>query len=152
MELTLIRRIFTPKATTGELFIDGKRECFTVEDHYPTPYVKTPRVTAIPVGVYTVAMHVPSPKYKGKLMPRLFNVSTPDGRLLVCSADRKVTFEGVLIHTGNTADDSEGCIIVGAKLGVNRVDDSVIAFGKLYPKLVAAHARGEKITLTISNQ
>lgn len=148
MELTLTRRIYTGTATTGELAIDGKFECFVVEDRYPTPYVKTPGVTAIPEGRYEILITA-SPKF-GRDMPLLFNVKSPDGRLLVCSADRKVSFEGVRIHTGNTDKDSEGCLIVGRKLGVNRVDESVLAFNALFPKLAAAKARQERMFITIS--
>lgn len=138
MELTLSRRIYTAEATTGELLIDGKHQCYTVEDHYPTPYVKTAGVTAIPEGRYQVTVER-SPRFSARagkdvLLPRLHGVPG---------------FSGVLIHSGNTAADSEGCILVGRKLGINRVDESRLAMADLQPKLQAAQDRGEKIFITV---
>lgn len=127
MELTLTRRIYTREATTGELAIDGVRQCFTVEDNFPTPYVKIPGKTAIPEGRYRVSIER-SPRFSAMaghdvFLPRLHDVPG---------------FEGVLIHSGNTADDTEGCLIVGRTLGVNRVDESRLALADLQPKLQKA--------------
>ena len=101
------------------------------------------RVTAIPTGTYNVAMNVVSPKYSavkwykdlcGGKMPRLLDVPG---------------FDGILIHPGNTALDSCGCILVGRNTKVGQVTQSRDTFKKLYRKMKAAHERGEKITITI---
>lgn len=138
MELTLLRRIYTKDATTGELLIDGVHQCYTCEDFYPTPYVKTPGKTAIPEGRYQVTIEK-SPRFSAKagkdvFLPRLHNVPG---------------FSGVLIHSGNTAADTEGCVLVGRKLGVNRVDESRLAMADLQPKLQAAQDRAEIMFITI---
>lgn len=114
-ELTLTRRIFTRKSTAGEWSKpDGSRLCYTVEDVYRGQDMskKVPGETAIPCGRYRLR-HTFSPKF-GKKMWLVENVPG---------------FQGIRVHTGNTDKDSEGCIIVGRKLGVERVDESVLALG-----------------------
>jgi hypothetical protein len=88
-------------------------------------------------------MNVVSPKYsnsayyllicKGKV-PRLDNIKG---------------YSGVLIHTGNTAADSSGCIIVGYNKVRGKVLNSKLAFEKLYNILKVAANKGETITITI---
>ena len=47
-------------------------------------------------------------------------------------------FDGVLIHIGNTAKDSEGCILVGKNKEVGKVLESTATFHALYEKLKTA--------------
>lgn len=54
MELKLVRREFTNDSTIGELFVNGKFECFTLEDKVRP--VKIKGMTAIPVGAYEVVI------------------------------------------------------------------------------------------------
>lgn len=95
MELTLKRDILADGYTLGLLSVDGKPYCYTVEDKVREG-VKIPGKTAIPYGRYKVIVNM-SNRFK-KLMPLLIDVPG---------------FEGVRIHSGNTAEDTEGCIIVG---------------------------------------
>lgn len=96
MKIEVIRDVFTEKETLGKMFIDGSFFCYTLEDVVRDYKIK--HQTAIPAGTYKV-VYVFSPKFK-KLMPRLLDVKN---------------FEGVLIHGGNTAVDSSGCILVAFK-------------------------------------
>ena len=104
--------------------------------------VKIKGETAIPTGRYLVDMKTVSPRFgsraqyqfcKGRL-PRLCN--TPG-------------YQGVLIHCGNTAKDTEGCILVGENKAVGQVLNSTATFRKVYAKLKAADERGEQIYITI---
>lgn len=95
MELTLKRDILADGYTLGLLSVDGKHYCYTVEDKVREG-VKIPGKTAVPYGRYKVIVNM-SNRFK-KLMPLLIDVPG---------------FEGVRIHSGNTAEDTEGCIIVG---------------------------------------
>lgn len=95
MELTLKRDILADGYTLGLLSVDGKHYCYTVEDMVREG-VKIPGKTAIPYGRYKVIVNM-SNRFK-KLMPLLIDVPG---------------FSGVRIHSGNTAEDTEGCIIVG---------------------------------------
>jgi hypothetical protein len=58
-------------------------------------------------------------------------------------------FSGILIHPGNTALDSSGCLLVGKNTQVGKITDSKNTFAKLYKKMKAAYDKGEKITITI---
>ena len=88
-------------------------------------------MTAIPVGRYQVVMNMKSPKLSNSAkydfcngyLPRLLNVPV---------------FEGVLIHIGNTAKDTDGCLLVGRNTKVGKVLDSGVTFRALYAKLKAA--------------
>lgn len=140
MNLTLKRTAFGLNATLGELEVNGQPQCWTLEDHYPEPYVKTPGKTAIPFGTYPVTIER-SPRFSklaghDVFTPRLHNVPG---------------FEGVLIHPGNVPEDTEGCILVGqVKVGAARIEKSRAAYAALFAMLQAAVDRGEAITLTIT--
>ena len=58
--------------------------------------------------------------------------------------------DGVLIHPGNSASDTEGCIIPGKNDKVGLVSNSTNYFKELYNKMkIASKSRGEKITIEI---
>jgi hypothetical protein len=138
MEIVLNRTAKLPKCTLGELSIDGVHSCYTVEDtvreiagQSPDKW-KIPHVTAIPVGRYEVVVTM-SNRFK-KLLPELLNVPG---------------FDGIRIHTGNTAEDTDGCLIVGETLLPAGVGSSKLAFDDLFPKIQSAVSKGEKVWITI---
>jgi len=130
MELQVKRTDFTDNSTIGELSVNGQFECYTLEDKVRP--VKIAGKTAIPAGRYEVIIDL-SQRF-GRLLPLLLNV--PD-------------FEGVRIHPGNTAANTEGCILVGDEKSQDLVGKSRAAFDRLFAKLSAA-AEKEKIYLEIS--
>lgn len=139
MKLTLRRIAKKDTYTIGKLYIDGVYFCDTIEDKDRGLYqkqdiqelrkIKVPSKTAIPTGIYKISLNIVSPKFsakkiyqeicKGKV-PRLLNVPG---------------YEGVLIHIGNTAEDSAGCILVGQNKVVGKVINSTETFRKLYNKI-----------------
>ena len=132
MNLKLVRKTFTEQSTIGELSVNGKFECFTLEDRVRA--MGAPKVhgeTAIPEGIYEVAITF-SDKFK-KLLPLLLNVPN---------------FEGIRIHSGNTRADTEGCILVGQTKAKDFVGGSRAAFNVLFPKLQAA-IKKEKIFIQV---
>lgn len=135
MEITLKRRGFTPHATEGELWIDGRRDCFTLEDVYRHPREsKVPGKTAIPFGRYRVTVNH-SPRFKRR-MPLLLGVPG---------------FEGIRIHSGNKPEDTEGCILVGedqTSLTDAWIGQSRNAYNDLLPQIEKALQR-EEVWLTI---
>lgn len=139
MKLTLKRTAKKPTYTIGKLYIDDVYFCDTIEDTDRGLYqgqdlelikkIKINSKTAIPRGTYKITLNVVSPKYSKKKIyqdickgrvPRLLNVPG---------------YEGVLIHIGNTADDSSGCILVGENKQVGKVLNSTETFRKLYNKI-----------------
>jgi heme-degrading monooxygenase HmoA len=134
MELLLKRKWFTDKSTTGELYVDGEKECFTLED-VVREGEKVYGVTAIPYGRYQVTMTM-SPRFK-KIMPLLNNVEG---------------FDGVRIHKGNKAEDTEGCILVGTWRTRDWINNSKKAYDDLFEKLEKADDKGEKIWITIEKE
>jgi hypothetical protein len=126
MKITVKRLHRTERSTIGELFIDGKFECYTLED--VERKVKIPSETAIPKGTYIVGITL-SNRFK-RLLPILINVPN---------------FEGVRIHSGNTNHNTEGCILVGTTRSKDFIGSSRLAFDKLFKKMQSA----KSITLTI---
>ena len=127
MILNLVRRWKSTKSTIGELFVDGKFECFTLEDITRTG-AKVYGETAIPKGTYRVVIDL-SERF-GRRLPHILDV--PE-------------FEGVRIHAGNTAANTLGCVLVGETRSEDFVGQSKTAFEKLFRKLDTA----DSITLTI---
>ena len=104
MNIVLKRIALRDTYTIGKLYIDGKYICDTVEDKvrdinkngkFDEGEKKVYGQTAIPYGTYEVKWTY-SPRFK-KYMPEILNVPS---------------FSGIRIHSGNTAADSLGCIIV----------------------------------------
>jgi hypothetical protein len=138
MKLTLKRTAKKPAYTIGKLYIEDLYFCDTIEDtdrglrqDMPLSEIKKIKVmnrTAIPTGTYRMVVNV-SPSKK-RLLPRLLNVPG---------------FEGILIHRGNTEEDSSGCIIVGE----NRVVGKVINSTGYELKLVEYLKKAKEITIEI---
>lgn len=134
MKLTLQRRYLAPTYTVGTLSIDGVRFCDTLEDTVRdlTKEAKVYAQTAIPFGTYPVIVNQ-SPKF-GRELPRLQDVPH---------------FEGILIHRGNTASDSAGCILVGENKAKGKVLHSTPYEVALVAKIKEAIRRGERVTIEI---
>lgn len=121
MQIQIKRHFKGPQYTIGRLFVDGVYECDTLEDTIRPDGMKIAGQTAIPPGKYPVRITY-SPRFK-KDLPLLDNVPN---------------FTGVRIHTGNTAKDTEGCILVGYNRVKGRVVDSRAAFKRLFAKIKTA--------------
>lgn len=129
MNITLTRTTFTDQSTIGKLEIDGVHECYTLEPiTHDGPKVQNK--TSIPYGTYQVVI-VPSPRFH-RLMPRLENVPS---------------FDGILMHVGNSAKDTDGCILLGQSTGKDYIYSSQAAWDAFYTKLEDAQG---KITITIT--
>jgi len=131
MELTLIREPSQDGATIGRLFIDGALECYTCEDVVRPAGEKMPGQTAIPAGRYRVVLSW-SPRFQ-RILPLLQDVPG---------------FSGIRIHPGNSADDTEGCLLVGVTRTATTVGQSRMAFGQLYRRLAVVDG---EIWLTVAD-
>ena len=125
MKLKLVRKYRKETYTIGKLYVDGVYFCDTIEDKdrglddamglAEIMVKKRYGETAIPYGTYKVEITY-SPKYK-KLMPEIKNVKG---------------FSGIRIHSGNTAKDTLGCLIIGRNTQVGMVTESRKTYNKLF--------------------
>lgn len=152
MKLLLNRHFKGETYTIGKLYIDDEYFCDTCEDvdralrqemnMDEIEKIKIMHQTAIPTGKYKITLGVQSPKYSKRkqydfckgYLPRLIDVPG---------------FEGVLIHIGNKAGDSSGCILVGENKVKGQVINSTVTFKKLYSKLKDAYEKGDDIIIEI---
>lgn len=154
MKLLVKRTYKGPKYTIGKLYVDGQYFCDTIEDVdrglkqgmslNDILRIKVKGKTCIPYGTYVVTVNVVSGKYSnytkypfakevGARMPRILNVPG---------------FEGILIHPGTTAEDTDGCLIVGQNKIKGKVINSQVTWRNLYKLLEKASKRRELITIT----
>ncbi len=102
---------FKPDWTISKMYINGVFVCFAIEDEIRTN--KIHGETAIPYGVYPLGLRWSpkfSPEYKHEMV---WIMNVPN-------------FEFVLLHWGNTDDDTEGCLIVGNSVGTLKGQGAVL--------------------------
>lgn len=153
MKLLVERKWKKDKYTIGNLYIDGKWFCNTLEDTdrglsdtmslTEIKALKKPTITAIPTGTYEVTLNVVSSKFSkypfyksinNGRVPRLLNVKG---------------FDGILLHVmdgAKGADLSEGCIGIGRNLIKGGLLQGKEYYKKLYSTLQSSK---DKITITI---
>ena len=147
MELVLTRIAKRKTYTIGRLaiveriddeYLAGSQETYFCDTLEPTwrDYAhggrKIKGCSAIPEGRYAVVITW-SPKMQ-KWLPILLGVPM---------------FSGIRIHAGNTAKDTQGCILVGRNQLVGQVLESRKWLYELKQKIVEAKGRGEAVWLTI---
>ena len=137
MTLRLIREPSLDATTLGVLFLNGRFQCFTLEDlireqiGQPVASWKVAGATAIPAGHYRVQI-TPSVRF-GRPLPELLEVPG---------------FTGIRIHPGNAAVDTAGCLLVGNARSGSRILQSRVAFEAVFAELAAAT---DPIWITIEN-
>jgi Family of unknown function (DUF5675) len=148
--------------TLGRLSIDGVLDGYVVEDELRSKKVKGE--TAIWSGTYPLASRF-SPKFSnefywnGKILisKSEFNDLHPTIKigfkpheLIWIKGIRD--FEYVLIHWGNTDLDSDGCLIIGSKIGIIKGREGVLNsrnyYKKFYQKVFPLLNEDSKIIIT----
>lgn len=152
MRLLLERLQKADTYTHGKLSINGEYCCECIEDRERglaatmlESEIKDKKVygkTAIPTGTYKIDMNTVSPKFKDRSWAKPYGGKLP--RLIGVKG-----FEGVLIHVGNTASDSLGCILVNTSVNNGVGTGSTQAFHKLMNILLEAKVLGEDIEIKI---
>ena len=152
IELTLQRLFHDIQSTLGIFFIEGKRQCFTLEDE--PRKIKVKGETRIPAGRYQITMDQPSSKDKKyfDIMKKYGKVHHGMLRLLDVPG-----FQGILIHIGNFETDTDGCILVGETAGMdvngwNKVITSTDVYIRLYSKISNELLNGNKVFITVMNE
>ena len=143
MKLKVYRYSSQSQTTLGALQIDGKFECYTLEDQHQD--IKVKGETRIPAGTYNIGLRTVGgfdARYKAKF-------SFHKGMLQVLDVPN---FEYILIHLGNDEDDTAGCLLVGNTANNNRLNkgfigDSTNAYKSLYPKVLKALESGLDVTI-----
>ena len=148
MEILVKRIAKKSKYTIGKMYIDGQYICDTLEDadrglnqNMSLEAIKNKKVygeTAVPTGTYKVDMNTVSPKFKSRTWAKPYGGKLP--RLVLVPG-----YDGVLIHPGNKAEDTLGCILVGENKAVGQVLNSQVTFKKIMSILT----KGTNITITI---
>ena len=151
MELILERIAKRKTYTIGHLYIlrqvmdeyrPGEAKdyfCDTLEPtwrDYANGAYKVKGHSAIPEGRYAVVISY-SPKFK-QWLP-----------ILLGGPEFNRKWQGIRIHAGNTAADTEGCILVGKNREIGKVLDSRIWLHRLKQKIVEAKDKGEAVWITI---
>lgn len=150
--------------TISRFYEDGTQTGYSVEDEVRYG-PKIHGETAIPAGTYDVITRI-SPKFSNTFL-------WSDSKKLLIAATDKVKystitdfkphelfwiqnvpgFQYILIHWGNTDDDSDGCIIVGSSLGVIKGQEAVVSsrtfYKQMYNRIYPRYKNGEKISITI---
>lgn len=143
MNIILRRKYFNSEYTIGQLFVNGKRLCDTLEPPsrglkanakpYQVKAAKKNGPCCIPYGNYVVVV-TKSPRFK-KWLPLLIGVTG---------------FEGVRIHAGNYPTDTKGCILPGWNTSKGIVSGSQQAMNEIMNVLTKAYALGKSVHLIIT--
>lgn len=137
MNLELERKFFSEFTTIGDLYLNNRWECCTLEDvdrKLENDEQKIQGQTAIPRGIYIITIDW-SNRFK-RLMPHILDVPQ---------------FEGVRIHCGNTHLQTEGCILIGiaSDQDSTKIIASQLAFNSLFEKLIKTFEQKEIIKINI---
>jgi len=133
INLLIIRDTFTKKSTIGELFLNGERMCDTLE----LPWKDNQRsISCIPEGVYKVRLRLARESATRDYL-----------HLLVEDVPNR---KWVLVHRGNSAKDSRGCILVGLGSQQDFVQNSTLAMDLLMKEIL--NLGGTNINLIIKNK
>ena len=143
MELKLERKYRSNNYCIDKLYINGKYFSDALEDPdrgltdtmslEEIKRIKVKGDTCIPYGTYNVTITY-SPRFK-KNLPLINNVKG---------------FDGIRIHSGNTPQDTEGCLLLGLNKVKGRVVDSKVTVNKFIDIVQEAFNKGEKVTITIT--
>lgn len=129
LKLKLIRQRRTEHYTEGKIYVNNEYICDSLE-----PPVSCEHHPAIPLGSYGVQMF-PSAKFRA-LRPILIKVP---GR------------SGILIHEGNTARNTLGCILVGSSIGNGKLINSKSHLRGLIDWIKSILKRDGTVTIEIVN-
>ena len=148
MKLEVIRFNKGEDSTNGILFdVTNERKflCYTLEDE--SRKEKVYGETCIPEGKYSINFRTEG-GYQAKYSKRFADIHM--GMLEVCDVPN---FKYILIHCGNTDEDTAGCLLVGDTQENNNIKKngfigrSTAAYTRIYPDIADALREGEDVTI-----
>jgi hypothetical protein len=154
MKLDVIRHQFGNDATNSLLFVDGVFECYGLEDEVRD--IKVMHETAIPTGEYEIKFRTVGGFHtrEKSRYDKKFGAGWHAGMLELQDVPH---FKYVLIHTGNSDENSSGCYLLGSTqqdLDISKdgfIGSSRLAYESFYPKVRDALVNGGKVTIKFSN-
>lgn len=118
----IIEREYHPDVTLGKMYVDGKFLCYTLEE----PWKDNKRqISCIPEGVYKCVPH------DGMKFQNVWEVTNVPNR------------KAILLHSGNTTDDIEGCILLGMQRGTLKGKPAVLRSKEALLKLRSLYLNKE---------
>tara|TARA_R110002167_G_scaffold331706_1_gene538384 strand:+ start:25122 stop:25568 length:447 start_codon:yes stop_codon:yes gene_type:complete len=143
MNLTNLRYNSAADYTDGLLFVDDVFECYTLEDEERSQ--KVYGETRIPDGTYFIELRT-----EGGFHNRYLNKFPSNFHKGMLWIKDVPNFEYILIHIGNTDEDTAGCLLVGttADKDKNFIGASKPAYMDLYPQVRDALLDGECVAIT----
>jgi len=145
MVIVVQRFLKSDDFTIGRLSIDDVMECYVLEDEKRD--VKVMHETRIPAGKYEIKLRTfggHHEKYKVKF-------PFHKGMLWIQDVPK---FKDILIHIGNTDEDTSGCLLVGktADLLKGTIGQSTVAYSAFYPKVERELSAGKKVFIEIKDE
>lgn len=145
--LVIDRDLAGPEATLSKWYLDGVLQCFGIEDAIRD--TKIAGRTCIPAGTYRLTLrqhggfherYAEDPRFRAIHRGMIELVDVP-------------AFTDILIHAGNSAADTKGCLLPGRARDSQRwrVHESGVAYRALYRRIIDEVAAGAgAITITQS--
>jgi len=144
MILKLQRYSDSGTSTLGLLTINNEFLCYTLEDTYRADKIKG--VTRIPAGHYDIELRT-----EGGFHERYSKRFTDHSGML--QLKDVPDFQYILIHCGNTAADTAGCLLLGNNVfGRDKITDSTGAYKAVYPIIRDALLRGENVSIDVRDE
>ena len=151
VKLEVLRISSEGTSTNGILFdvTDGKRKflSYTLEDEYRDE--KVSGKTRVPAGTYNITLRTEGGMYQN--YTERFGSDFNKGMLWVRDVPG---FEYILIHIGNTAEDTSGCLLVGDSQNNNQITDygfigsSTNNYKRIYPPISQVLVDGGEVEIT----
>ncbi len=148
MRIDVERSIESQEATLSHLRIDGRHFGWGLENGFRP--VKQAGQSRIPAGLYSVR-----PRHHGGFH-QCYQVRFPDWHRGMLEITRVPGFTDILIHIGNSADDTAGCLLVGAvplisEAGTLRVAGSTGSYSGLY-RTVIDEAQADRLEIRFQDR
>lgn len=145
MNLTLNRIYDTGEATIGMLLVDGKLQCFSLEDQKQTK--KVMHETRIPAGIYQLKL-----RKEDTPLTKKYRIKYPWFKHHI-EITNVLGFVGIYIHIGLNDDWSSGCVLLGDTVNKDgTLLNSVQAYIRFYSLIYPLLDKGEKIMLEINDE
>jgi hypothetical protein len=145
MRVRVDREIYRSESTIGRLYIDDVYQCRTLEDTVRTG-AKVYGKTAIPAGTFPLKLRTEGTTHED------YKVRFAGIHRGTLHIDDIPGYKYVLIHCGNTPEDTLGCLLIGmAYNGGDRIEKSTAAYMKIYPIIAKAIADGDDVEIEVVN-